>query len=49
VKNIWRRPPLQHQYKNFNPNCIWRGMLTVDLIVPKSGLPRLEFGKPYDG
>jgi len=34
---------------SFNPNCIWRGVLTVDRIVPKSLLPRLLFGSPYEG
>ena len=34
------------QNRNFNPNCIWRGVLTVVRIVPNSALPRLVFGKP---
>lgn len=27
---------------SFSPNCIWRGVLTVDLTVPNSVLPRLH-------
>jgi len=34
------------QKMNFNPNCICRGVLTVVLILPKSALPRLTFGRP---
>lgn len=37
------------QNRNFNPNCIWRGVLTVVRMVPKSALPRVALGRPYDG
>ena len=37
------------QNRNFRPNCIWRGVLTVDRIVPKSGLPNSAFGRLKDG
>lgn len=44
-------PPVRagRQNRNFTPNCICRGVLTVDLIVPKSALPKSVFGRAKDG